>query len=265
MVSCREFYIRSDRDMLSSISSVRPGDTIHLGSDAVYFLQNVELTRSGLASFPITLTGGKNTRISSDGTALTLRGSYWRIQNLNVENSQMGIVVTGNNNTLKGLSFHNVEEEALSLRGNGNLVNNCVFNGANNGIIVSGKGNSIMKNSITSLVASVSATPRSCCGRVEDNTLNGLLSVHGSDYSIVKNVANSDVTIAGPRNEVKVNVINGKLDVPGCSNSFFGNTAVSSEFTTTCYNWDDGKNKFGKGESNKLLIVNYDTNPKGFV
>lgn len=247
-VIATEFIIRSDRDFLLAINAVRPGDVIQLNRDTKYFLQHVELLRSGYPQAPITLSGDRGTKICSDsGTALVIRGSHWKIQNLAFEDVQEGIIVFGNNNTLKSLSFHNIEEEAVALRGSGNFVKNCVFNGVNHGIIVSGRDNVLHKNSITSISTTVTTSPQSCCGQLEYNVFNGLLKAQGDDYIIMKNVANSDVSILGQRNNVKGNVINGKLDVSGCANQFFGNTAASSKFVSTCYNWDDGENQFGPG------------------
>lgn len=253
--SARDFYIRSDHDLLSSLNNARPGDNIHLRHDTIYYLQNVELTHSGHPHDPITLVGDRGTRISSDNTGLVVRGNFWNIRHIAFESSLDGLVVHGNNNTLKSLSFNDIDGEALVLRGSGNSVHNCVFNGVNHGVVIGGLQNELVKNSITSLVTTVTVNPKSCCGRLEANVFNGLLSVHGTEYTLSKNILNSDINIVGQRNNLHSNVINGKLDVHGCGNNFFGNTAQSSEFTSTCYNWDDGKNHFGKVPGNKFTSI----------
>lgn len=255
----RDYYIRSERDVLQALNSVRPGDTIYLASNTLHYFQNVELLQSGQPYSPITLTGSKGTKISSLGTALVVRGSFWKIQNIDFEKSPVGLIVHGSNNTLKGLVFSEIDEESLVFRGNGNTIKNSIFNGCNHGVVITGRDNVLFKNSITCLSTSVSATPRSCCGRLEGNVFNGLLTINGAEYHLLKNIANSDLSIGGARSEVKLNVVNGRLDVGGCGNSFFGNTVRSSQFTTTCYNWDEGKNNFGNGGDPNKRPVNHPT------
>ncbi|CAL8080088.1 unnamed protein product [Orchesella dallaii] len=239
-----KFVAPTYRDLVSAANSARPGDSIYLLQDTTYHI-NLDLTRSGLPHAPITLIGERGSKITGSRTAIVLKGSFWKLQNLEFENISDAILVKGSNNTLKSLSFHNVDEQAIFLKGSGNLVKNCVFNGVSNAILVQGRENTLLKNSITASLSTIKTTPRSCCGLVSRNVLNGLMTIEGSDFELVQNTANSDVSIRGKQNTLDGNRINGRLQVVGCGNNFYGNTAGSSDFTGTCYNWDDGKNNFG--------------------
>jgi len=116
-VSCKTIEVSDASELSKALSSVSPGDTIHM-SDGSY-KGSFEPTTSGTESKPITLSGSKKAIISGSKYGFWLKASNWVLKGFAVSDSPKGIVVEGgSNNILDGLEVYNIKQEGIHFRYN---------------------------------------------------------------------------------------------------------------------------------------------------
>ena len=108
--------VRSQAELLAAIREARPGDEIRL-ADGVY-TGGVVITRSGVASNPVTLKGGRQAVIDAGNrsrSALLLKAEHWVIHGIGVTNGLFGVYLDGgNHNVLDSLEVSQVGQEGVT-------------------------------------------------------------------------------------------------------------------------------------------------------
>lgn len=129
-----------------AISLVSAGGTIAVRGGTYALTTNLQITKSGTASAPITLTNYQNERVITDGEALPytpgavgstipsadrgaihMQASYWRIAGLEIEHGPYAVYCNAcNNNTFERLVTHDNYETGFQLQGAS--ANNLILN-----------------------------------------------------------------------------------------------------------------------------------------
>lgn len=105
--------------LTTAIRTAQPGDEIRM-ADGTYATKLV-MSVSGTTAAPITLTGSRNAVLNGGGTsngrAIQLQASNWRLLGFTVTNGQKGIMALGAHNTLvDGVRVHHIGDEAIHFR-----------------------------------------------------------------------------------------------------------------------------------------------------
>ncbi|MEU8234162.1 right-handed parallel beta-helix repeat-containing protein [Actinoplanes sp. NPDC048967] len=132
------------RTIQRAVDLAQPGTVISVRGGTYALTTNIQITRSGTASQPITLTRYGTERVVIDGEALPntpapvggsvpraqrgtvhMAASYWRLAGLELVNGPYGLYCDGcNGNVFERLSTHDNYESGLQIQGasSGNLV-----------------------------------------------------------------------------------------------------------------------------------------------
>lgn len=132
------------RTIQKAIATAVAGDTVAVRGGTYPLTANIQITKSGTASAPYTLTAYGTERVIIDGEALGytpgavgstipsgqrgaihMEASYWRLIGLEIVNGPYGIYCAGcGNNTFERLSTHDNYETGFQLQGAsaGNLI-----------------------------------------------------------------------------------------------------------------------------------------------
>jgi hypothetical protein len=125
----RDVFVRGSDALAAALARATPGQTIHL-ADGVYtgrlrvgdYTGSFAVTRSGTASAPITLVGGRLAVLDGGGTGghyglYVFRASWWRFRGFTVADASKGVVSDGGSHDVyDGLEIRDIGAEGLHLR-----------------------------------------------------------------------------------------------------------------------------------------------------
>ena len=111
--------VKNGDELRDAIASARPGDSILL-ADGVYTGQ-FQIHRSGTASAPILLCGGRAAELRGDtvqsGYGILLEADYWHIEGVTITRFLKGIEAHGTTGSvLRGMAIRNIGQEGIHLR-----------------------------------------------------------------------------------------------------------------------------------------------------
>lgn len=151
--SARLVKVSSASALKSALSNAQPGDFIQLANGR--YVGRFEAKKAASSQKPITLCGSEDAVLDggslSGGYGLYLNGAqHWVFRGFTVTNALKGIMVDySHNNTLEGLTVHDIADEVLHLRrhsSHNRIVNNHLYRGGR----VSYKGEGIYLGSAES-------------------------------------------------------------------------------------------------------------------
>jgi hypothetical protein len=114
----RHVRVSTSTQLKGALSAARPGDEIDL-ADRTY-AGSFSSTRSGTATHPIALVGGRGAVLTNPGGhGFYVRGTYWRIIGFSVVNANIGVLIDLTHGTVvSGLSVSRIGSEGIHLRDN---------------------------------------------------------------------------------------------------------------------------------------------------
>jgi hypothetical protein len=99
----------------AALAEAQPGHVITL-ADGTYS-GVFDVTRSGTASKPITLQGSLAAVLTSTGSGLSVRASYWRLKGFSIRKSLVGVMLDdAHHNVLDGLTIREIDHEGVHFR-----------------------------------------------------------------------------------------------------------------------------------------------------
>lgn len=99
--------VSTPAQLRAALEAAQPGQVIRM-ADGTY-TGGFEVTRSGTASQPITLTGSSEAVLTNSGYALRLRASHWRLVGFTLDDALTGVMLDGaGHNVLDRLTMSNV-------------------------------------------------------------------------------------------------------------------------------------------------------------
>ncbi|CAG2113489.1 unnamed protein product, partial [Medioppia subpectinata] len=144
--NCKTIEVSTADQLHSALSSVTPGDSIHMAAGD--YTGTFTATRSGTASAPITLKGPKKAVLSGPKYAFWLRADHWVLRGFSMANSIMGLVLEGaSHNLLDDIECYNSRQEGVHFRMNStdNILQNSYIHdtGKGEGDYYKGRGEGV--------------------------------------------------------------------------------------------------------------------------
>lgn len=115
----KNWTVSSAADLHQALGGALPGDVIRL--EAIEYLGEFKITRSGNRTQPITLRGATGSILSSgsiaSGYALHISAAHWNISGIEIRESKKGVVLDSSKNiVLENCTVTQIGEEGLHLR-----------------------------------------------------------------------------------------------------------------------------------------------------
>ncbi len=109
------FPVATSTQFTSALAAVQPGDEIVVSGTIAG--GKFVTSRAGTASAPITIRGDGTARISASPYALEILHDYYRLDNLILQNSSKGLVITGaSHGAVNNVHVMDIKQEGIKLR-----------------------------------------------------------------------------------------------------------------------------------------------------
>lgn len=222
---------KDSAEFQTALDKARAGDVIELLP--IEYKGEFSVTKSSaIPDIPITVRGvstsNEITKLSSEnGIVLNVTAKHYIFRTMWIINSQTGIVMSGSENELDGISIKDCKE-GIIVTGEKNKLTSLTLSNVDIGLDVKSKHLTLLHSSITSGNLSMEINKEACCNLFDNNVFNGYVNVFGNDNTLTANVAN------------------GGMLVTGCNNEFKSNVVLQMKLTKKCDNPDMGLNVFAK-------------------
>lgn len=218
-------------ELQTALDKARAGDVIELMP--IEYKGEFSVTKSSaIPDIPITVRGvsasGEITKLSSEnGLVFNVTANHYIFRTMWIVNSQTGMVISGSENEIDGVSIKDTKE-AIIVNGEKNKLTALTFQNVDIGLQVRSNHLTLLHSSITSGNLSMQIDQDACCNLFDNNVFNGY------------------VNLLGNGNTLSANVANGGMLVTGCNNEFKSNVVLQMKLTKKCDNPDMGLNVFAK-------------------
>lgn len=218
-------------ELQTALDKARAGDVIELMP--IEYKGEFRVTKSSaIPDIPITVRGvsasGEITKMSSEnGIVFNVTANHYIFRTMWIVNSQTGIILSGNENEIDGVSIKDTKE-GIIVAGEKNKLIALTFSNVDIGLQVRSNHLTLQHSSITSGNVSMQINQDACCNLFDNNVFNGY------------------VNLLGNGNTLSANVANGGMLVTGCNNEFKSNVVLQMKLTKKCDNPDMGLNVFAK-------------------